>query len=79
MAIDDNQKIGIGLICLGLLFIALGVMLFFDTSLIAIGKLCLLTLASVMLYLICYSGNVLFLAGLCFSIGFQRTFNLFTR
>mmetsp|Transcript_21193 Transcript_21193/g.35544 ORF Transcript_21193/g.35544 Transcript_21193/m.35544 type:complete len:141 (-) Transcript_21193:137-559(-) len=60
MALEDNQKIGIGLICLGLIFVVLGVLLFFDSSLIAIG-------------------NVLFLAGLCFAIGFKRTANLFTR
>ena len=35
--LDENQKIGVGLICLGLGFIVLGVMLFFDASLIAIG------------------------------------------
>jgi hypothetical protein len=38
MALDDNQKIGIGLIILGLVFIALGVILFFDAALIAIGN-----------------------------------------
>eukprot|EP01038_Epipyxis_sp_PR26KG_P006213 gene6213-8558_t len=60
MPLEDNQKIGIGLICLGLGFISLGVLLFLDAALIAIG-------------------NALFLAGLCFSIGFKRTFLLFTR
>jgi hypothetical protein len=60
MALEDNQKIGIGLICLGLAFVLLGVVLLFDSSLIAIG-------------------NALFLAGLCFAIGFKRTINLFTR
>jgi len=38
MALDDNQKIGIGLIILGLVFIILGVLLFFDAALIAIGN-----------------------------------------
>eukprot|EP01033_Poteriospumella_lacustris_P005895 gene5895-4233_t len=60
MVLDDNQKIGVGLICLGLGFTFLGVILFLDASLIAIG-------------------NVLFLLGLTFSIGWKRTLNLFTR
>ena len=32
MALEDNQKIGIGLICLGMLFLTLGVLLFFDAA-----------------------------------------------
>jgi hypothetical protein len=32
MVLDDNQKIGVGLICLGLGFVFLGVVLFFDAS-----------------------------------------------
>lgn len=38
MVLEDNQKIGIGLICLGLGFVSLGVVLLFDSSLIAIGN-----------------------------------------
>jgi hypothetical protein len=38
MVLEDNQKIGIGLICLGLFFVILGVMLIFDSALIAIGN-----------------------------------------
>lgn len=38
MVLDDNQKIGIGLICLGLGFVILGIIMLFDTSLIAIGN-----------------------------------------
>jgi hypothetical protein len=38
MVLDDNQKIGVGLIGLGLGFIFLGVLLFFDRSMIAIGN-----------------------------------------
>ena len=60
MVLEDNQKIGIGLICLGGLFISLGIVLFLDASLIAIG-------------------NMLFLAGLAFSIGLRRTIGLFSR
>ena len=60
MVLEDNQKIGVGLICLGFMFICLGVIMFFDSALIAIG-------------------NILFLAGLCFSIGFKRSLSLFTR
>jgi hypothetical protein len=32
MVLDENQKIGVGLICLGLGFICLGVILFFDAA-----------------------------------------------
>ena len=60
MGLDDNQKIGVGLISLGIGFIFLGVILFFDAAMIAIG-------------------NILFLVGLCFSIGVKRTLSLFTR
>ena len=60
MVLDENQKIGIGLVALGLLFIVLGIVFMCDPSLIAIG-------------------NILFLAGLCFSIGFNKAFKLFTR
>lgn len=37
MVLTENQKIGFGLICLGAVFVALGVVMFFDTALIAIG------------------------------------------
>lgn len=60
MVLDDNQKIGVGLIGLGLGFVLVGMLMFFDASLIAIG-------------------NVLFLGGLCFSIGATRALTLFTR
>ena len=59
MTLTDNQKIGVGLISLGLIFVLLGIAFFFDSALIAIG-------------------NLLFLVGLCFSIGLKRTLNLFT-
>lgn len=36
--LDENKKIGIGLMGLGFGFISLGVVLFFDASLIAIGN-----------------------------------------
>lgn len=32
MVLEDNQKIGIGLICLGLLFVVIGVILFLDAK-----------------------------------------------
>jgi len=58
--LDDNKKIGIGLMVLGFAFIFLGVLLFFDASLIAIG-------------------NIMFLVGVVFCIGFKATLSLFTR
>ena len=36
--LDENRKIGIALVCMGLGFIALGIILFFDARLIAIGN-----------------------------------------
>ena len=60
MVLDENQKIGVGLIVLGCAFIILGVLLFFDTALLAIG-------------------NALFLVGIVFSIGVQRSLAIFTR
>ena len=39
MPLDDNHKIGIGLICLGFVFISLGVVLMFDSAFIAIGNI----------------------------------------
>eukprot|EP01041_Mallomonas_annulata_P000533 gene533-1012_t len=38
MVLDDNQKIGIGLICLGLGFTTLGIIMMCDTAFIAIGN-----------------------------------------
>ena len=38
MGLSDNAKIGILLISLGFLFLSLGVMLFFDAGLMAIGE-----------------------------------------
>ena len=44
---DDYRKIGIGLTCAGVLFLMLGVMLFFDKGLLAMGNI--LFLAGVVL------------------------------
>ncbi len=38
MVLSENQQIGTGLIILGILFIIFGVILLFDSSLIAIGN-----------------------------------------
>ena len=38
MVLSDNQKIGIGLISGGLIFLSLGVMMIFDRSMLAIGN-----------------------------------------
>lgn len=37
MALDDNRKIGTGLLVLGFVFLFLGVILFFDAGLLTIG------------------------------------------
>lgn len=43
MGLSDNAKVGILLIALGFLFLSLGVLLFFDAGLMAIGASCLLS------------------------------------
>mmetsp|Transcript_17118 Transcript_17118/g.24199 ORF Transcript_17118/g.24199 Transcript_17118/m.24199 type:complete len:140 (-) Transcript_17118:429-848(-) len=58
--ISDNTKIGTGLLFLGCIFLALGMLFMFDSALLALGDL-------------------LFLSGLTFTIGFSRTFRFFTR
>ncbi|XP_074659999.1 vesicle transport protein GOT1B-like [Tubulanus polymorphus] len=58
MQITDFQKIGVGLAGFGIAFLFLGVLLFFDRGLLAIG-------------------NILFVAGLSFVIGMERTFLFF--
>ncbi|XP_037793944.1 vesicle transport protein GOT1B-like [Penaeus monodon] len=59
---DDNFliliEIGVGFAAFGVTFIFLGVILFFDKGLLAIG-------------------NILFLAGLAFVVGLERTFRFF--
>jgi hypothetical protein len=47
MVLSENQKIGVGLIALGAFFVFLGVVLFLDAGLIAIG-------ASLRLYMYTY-------------------------
>jgi len=55
---SDNMKIGVLLVSLGFLFLFLGIVLFFDAGLLAIG-------------------NILFLSGFPFIIGFQRALSFF--
>lgn len=38
MVLNDNQKIGVGLITLGLCFLIIGIILFLDAALMAIGE-----------------------------------------
>ena len=38
MVLEQNQKIGIGLICLGLVLVTIGILWFFDAALIAMGN-----------------------------------------
>ncbi|OQV17826.1 putative Vesicle transport protein GOT1B [Hypsibius exemplaris] len=56
--VTDFQKIGIGLAGFGITFLFLGILLFFDKGLLAIG-------------------NILFIVGLTFVIGLDRTFKFF--
>jgi hypothetical protein len=42
MVLEDGQKIGIGLICLGLGFVSVGVLMMLDSAMIAIGLIALL-------------------------------------
>jgi len=58
MQISDFQKIGVGLAGFGITFLFLGMILFFDKGLLAIG-------------------NILFICGLAFVIGLERTFRFF--
>jgi hypothetical protein len=58
MMFSDNTKIGLTLVSLGVLFLLLGVILLFDSGLLAIG-------------------NILFLAGIPFLIGWTTTLSLF--
>eukprot|EP00842_Homolaphlyctis_polyrhiza_P005505 jgi/Hompol1/5956/HPOL_004775-RA len=60
MFLSDNQKIGAGLTAFGVFFMLLGILLFFDGGLLAIG-------------------NILFLSGLLFIIGFSNTVVFFSR
>ena len=39
LSLSDNQKIGVILVTLGCLFLCLGILLFFDAGLLAIGAL----------------------------------------
>ncbi|KAK2142925.1 hypothetical protein LSH36_897g01068 [Paralvinella palmiformis] len=58
LPVTDFQKIGVGLAGFGVAFLFLGVLLFFDKGLLAIG-------------------NILFICGLAFVIGLERTFRFF--
>ncbi|KAL8611771.1 golgi transport 1B [Nucella lapillus] len=58
MQVTDFQKIGVGLAGFGIAFLFLGVLMFFDKGLLAIG-------------------NILFVSGLAFVIGLERTFRFF--
>lgn len=58
ISITDTQKIGLGLAGFGISFLFLGVLMFFDKGLLAVG-------------------NLLFISGLAFIIGLERTFWFF--
>lgn len=61
MVLEDGQKIGIGLICLGIGFISVGVLMMLDSAMIAIGisssfflSLLYSSLFFILLYSYCY-------------------------
>ncbi|KAM9798914.1 vesicle transport protein GOT1A isoform 2-T2 [Syngnathus typhle] len=58
VVVTEFQKVGIGLVGFALFFLLFGVLLYFDSVLLAFG-------------------NILFLTGLTFIIGFKRTFHFF--
>ncbi|XP_031989121.1 vesicle transport protein GOT1A [Corvus hawaiiensis] len=58
VSLSDFQQIGVGLVGFGLFFLLFGILLYFDSVLMAFG-------------------NLLFLSGLVFIIGFRRTFTFF--
>lgn len=60
MWLSDTQKVGVAISSFGILFIGGGVVLFFDSGLLALG-------------------NLLFLLGLVFVIGLQKTKSFFFR
>ncbi|KAJ1916966.1 Golgi Transport, partial [Tieghemiomyces parasiticus] len=64
MWLSDVQKIGVGLTGFGVVFTFLGVILFFDAGLIAIGNV---------------SDAIMFLAGVTLIIGVQKSVYFFTR
>ena len=43
ISLSDNQKIGVGLTTLGVVFLSLGILFFFDAGLLIIGNLLFLT------------------------------------
>jgi hypothetical protein len=74
MALDDNQKIGIGLITVGIAFICLGVMMLFDPGFIAIGNAVFLTGLLILLgfkrTLTLFSRTEKIRGTICFFLGF---------
>ena len=85
---NDTQTIGTGLLGLGLLFVFLGVCLLFDRTLLTIGAPwtvrgpCLVDAHSLTLPDLAWpsrAGNVLFLSGLCVTMGMSRTMRFFSK
>jgi hypothetical protein len=74
-----STEIGVGLTACGLLFTMLGVVLFFDGALLAVGNVSARSLPSVVEY-IClslFSMQLLFLGGVFLILGLSRTKSFF--
>ncbi|KAJ3988894.1 Got1-domain-containing protein [Lentinula detonsa] len=77
MWLTDGQKIGVALTTFGALFMLLGVMLFFDGALLALGNVWGQLLYLFPSYLLRF--QILFVSGLTLIIGPRKTFYFFAR
>jgi len=82
----SSTEIGVALTTFGALFMLLGVMLFFDGALLALGNVCLFLLPRLFPPLpdirynrFCFPRQILFVSGLTLIIGPQKTFYFFAR